>query len=120
MKDERKDRGICFKNCILSPAAVEYREWQMLPHVPWPCRGDCVPWFQSFQYTGGHRQYGHHRQTLECGDWHRTMHTHCEFGREEGRGAGERDKGRRGKGSILSEDLVVPLSLGAHRATLPK
>lgn len=39
--------------------------------------------------------------------------------RKEG-GLGERDKGRRGKGSILSEDLVVPLSLGAHRATLPK
>ena len=94
-----------FRDYLLSPAAVEYREWQMFPHVPWPCGGDCVPWLQSLQYAGGHRQYGHYRQTLECRDWHRAMHTHCELGREGGRGEGEgegwgRRKGRRGVFSL--------------------
>ena len=87
-----------FRGSNLSPSAVEYGEWQVFPHVPWPCRGDRVPWFQSFQYTGSHRQYGHHCQTLERGNWYRAMHTHCELGREgrgrEGRGGG-REGGRK-------------------------
>ena len=64
--------------------AVEHRDWQVLPHVPWAQWGDRVPRIQPLQYLGGHRQHGHHCQTLECGDWGRAVHPLCEWRRVQG------------------------------------